>query len=204
MMSKKTYHHGDLRRALIDAALEIVAEKDVNSVSLREVARRVGVSHTSPYRHFADKDALLAALATEGFEMLSKVLKETVEDTNPNPLKQVEATGIAYVRYAIEHPSHYRVMFGAYEAACKEKYPTLAEAGEQTFMVLVDAIIEGQNAGLIRSGEPQQLAQAAWALVHGLAMLLIDGLIPIKETDAIASLSSAVTGTLIEGLAKKT
>lgn len=200
MTHRETYHHGDLRQALINAALELVVEKDIGSLSLREVARRVGVSHTAPYRHFADKDALLAAVAEEGFGLLSRTLTEAMQQPN-DPLKQLQACGVAYVRYALEHSSHYRVMFGAYGASSGQRYPTLADAAMQAFMVLVEGIIAGQEAGVIRLEDPKQLAWAAWSLVHGLAMLLIDGQIPITESQGITSLSGLITRTLIKGLA---
>ncbi len=197
---RETYHHGDLRQALIDAALELIAEKDVSSLSLREVARRVGVSHAAPYRHFADKDALLAAVAEEGFQTLTQQLKEAVQQANSEPVKQLEASGIAYVDYAIAHPSHYRVMFGAY-GANEKKHPSLSKASMQAFMVLVNVIVEGQSAGVMRSGEPKQLASAAWAVVHGLAMLIIDGQLPVIESGEIDVLSGFVVHVFAEGLA---
>jgi AcrR family transcriptional regulator len=199
---RDTYHHGDLRQALINAALELVTEQDARSLSLREVARRVGVSHTAPYRHFADKDALLATVAEEGFEMLSHSLQAAMESLTADPLQQLEAVGVAYVRYAIEHPSHYRVMFGAY-GADEETHPSLAKASRQAFMVLMNVIVMGQSAGVMRTGEPQQLAQAAWSLVHGLAMLLLDGQLPVTESRAFESLSGFIVRILIEGLAIK-
>ncbi len=198
MRQKQTYHHGDLQQALIEAAIALIAEKDVSSLSLREVARRVGVSHAAPYRHFADKDALLAAVAREGFQGLSEAMKLGLQQAPPDPLKRLEATGMAYVGYAIAHPSYYRVMFGAYRS---EGYPSLEQASQEAFGVLVGVIVEGQGAGVVRSGEPRQLAWVAWSLVHGLAMLLIDGQLPVTEGSAIESLTSVAARTLIEGLA---
>ncbi len=202
MTHSETYHHGDLRQALIDAALELVSEKEVGSLSLREVARRVGVSHAAPYRHFADKDALLAAMATEGFQMLGRQMTAAKQKAPPDPVEQLQASGIAYVHYALEHPSCYRVMFGAYGADHGQKHPALADAATQTFMVLVDEIIAGQKAGVIRLDDAKQLGWAAWALVHGLAMLMIDGQIPISENQTVTSLSGFITRVMVEGLVR--
>lgn len=195
---RENYHHGDLRQALIDAALELVAEKDVSSLSLREVARRVGVSHAAPYRHFEDKEALLVAVAQEGFGMLRHCIEEATQHI-PNLLERLEAGCIAYVRYALEHPSHYRVMFGAYGAKAKTN-TSLAEVAKQTYMPLVNAIAEGQSTGVMRAGDPEYLAKAVWASLHGLAMLLIDGQLPETESGAIESLSRSTTRLLMEGL----
>jgi len=197
---RDTYHHGDLRQALIEAAIELVAQKDITSLSLREIARRVGVSHAAPYRHFADKDALLAAVAEEGFQLLTHSLQQAVQQASAEPLKQLEASGITYVRYAFSHPSHYRVMFGSY-GGNQKMHPSLVEASMQAFMVLVNVIVEGQSAGVMRSGEPKQLAQAAWSLVHGLAMLLIDGQLPVAHDREIDALSGFVVHVFVEGLA---
>lgn len=180
IVERETYHHGDLRQALIDAALELVAEKDVSSLSLREVARKAGVSHAAPYRHFEDKEALLAAVAEQGFGIFNDALEQATQDI-PNPLERLEAGFIAYVHYAIVNPSHYRILFGAYGANATETYPSLATAIKQAFKQFVDTIAQGQNIGTIRPGNPEQLAQAVWALSHGLAMLVIDGHLTYKE-----------------------
>lgn len=185
---------------LLGAALELVAEKEVRSLSLREVARRAGVSHTAPYRHFADKEALLAALTEEGFQFLGHSLQKAVQQALRDPLKQLEASGEAYVRYAIAHPAHYRVMFGTY-GENEQTHPSLVEASRQAFMVLVNVIAEGQSAGVMRPGESKQLAWAAWSLVHGLAMVLIAGQLPVTESREIDALSGFIVRVFIEGLA---
>ena len=200
MTKRDNYHHGDLRQALIDAALELVAE-NLESVSLRGVARRVGVSHAAPYRHFADKDALLAAVAEEGFQMLRRALESAVHQAPTDPLKQLQAIGVAYVHFALKHSSHYRVMFGVYGTTSAQQNLELADAARQAFMVLASAIKTGQQANVIRSEDPQQLAWTAWSLVHGLAMLVMDGQVPVTP-EARADLSSFMTKVLIEGLAK--
>lgn len=197
-MAKTTYHHGDLRQALIEGAIALITEQDVSSLSLREVARRVGVSHAAPYRHFEDKEALLAAVAEAGFRGLTQTLTDKIQPLQ-HPLRRLEASGVAYVEYARSHPSHYQVMFGTPRSE-RDKYPAKAAAAQQAFMVLANIIIEGQAAGVIKPGEPQQLAQVAWSLVHGLAMLLINGQLSVLNVN-VEALASFVTRTLVEGLA---
>jgi AcrR family transcriptional regulator len=201
MTKRETYHHGDLRQALIEAALKLVSEKDVDSVSLREVARQVGVSHTAPYRHFADKDSLLAAVAQEGFQMLHHALDVVPDETSLNPLKRLQEIGVTYVDFALKHSTHYRLMFSAYGATSAQQNPELEQAAKQAFMVLVNGVKSGQQQGLIRPDNAQQLALAAWALTHGLAMLLMDGQIPMEDSQAVAPLSGFITQVLVEGLA---
>jgi AcrR family transcriptional regulator len=202
MAEKTTYHHGDLRQALIDGAISLIAEQDVSSLSLREVARRVGVSHAAPYRHFQDKESLLAAVAEEGFIGLTEAMNRGIEQAPDEPLKRLEATGVAYVQFAVAHPSHYRVMFGSYH---EEQVPhrESAQAGWQAFQVLFNAIETGQSAGAVRAGDTMQLAWVAWSTVHGLAMLLIDGRLPVYQAQDIQALSEFVTRTLIAGLARE-
>lgn len=210
ILERENYHHGDLRQALIDAALELVAEKDVSSLSLREVARKAGVSHAAPYRHFEDKEALLAGVAEQGFGMFHQALEQAAQHIN-DPLERLEAGFIAYIRYAIENPTHYRILFGAYGANATETYPFLAVAIKQAFMQFVDTIAQGQSLGIIRSGNPEKLAQSVWASSHGLAMLLIDGQLTDKEkamssgqtTCVYESLSRFTIRLLMEGLVSK-
>jgi AcrR family transcriptional regulator len=201
MTKRETYHHGDLRQALIAAALELVSEKDVDSVSLREVARRVGVSHTAPYRHFPDKESLLAALAQEGFQMLHQALDAVSDKESPNPLNRLQDIGVAYVGFALRHSTHYRLMFSAYGTASALQHPELEQAATQAFTVLVESVKRGQQQGLIRPDDSQQLALTAWSLTHGLAMLLMDGQIPMEDSRLVASLSGFMTQVLVEGLA---
>lgn len=193
------YHHGDLRQALIDGALALINEKkDARTLSLREVARRAGVSNAAPYRHFADKDALLAALAEKGFRMLTAFLRKGV-DSADDPLLGLQASGVGYVRFAIAHPSYYRVMFSAFQpedATCSE----LNEAGDESFSVLVEAIIAGQSAGKVKSGAPQQLAWVAWSMVHGLAMLVIERQLPLMDEASVVAFAETATQALMEGL----
>ncbi len=199
MVEKSNYHHGDLRQALIDGAIALIAEQDISSLSLREVARRVGVSHAAPYRHFADKEALLAAVAEEGFIRLTASMRQQQQMVSDDPLQRLQATGVGYVKFAIAHPSYYRVMFGTFQKE-ESPHPKQARVGYQAFEVLLNAIRAGQQAGAVRSGDTFQLALVAWSAVHGLAMLLIDGCLPIAPTEA-ENLAGFVTQTLTEGFA---
>jgi AcrR family transcriptional regulator len=164
------YHHGDLRRALLQEAVRVIQVHGVETLTLRAAGERLGVSRTALYRHFADKAALLTAVAREGFRMLRL---ELLAAWGAGGLDQFQAMGAAYVHFAVEHPSHYRVMFGGFVKG--EPDPEFAEEASGAFQALVDAIVFLQKAGDMRPDDPQQLAQYIWAVVHGVAMLAIDG-----------------------------
>ncbi|MGB7487304.1 MAG: TetR/AcrR family transcriptional regulator [Phormidesmis sp.] len=200
---KETYHHGDLRRALLDAALVLLQTKDAKSLSLREVAREAGVSHTAPYRHFADKAALMAAIAQEGFVEFGNYLQAAVTAAEAKPTESLLATGVAYVRYALDHPTHFRVMFSHFPAD-EPPESRLCQVSKSTFQILVDIIAAGQAAGLMRAGDPQFIALGKWSLVHGLAMLLLDGMLPKEEEEQAIELAQALiqenlTSLIVEG-----
>ena len=167
------YHHGDLREALLQEALRTIHAQGVEGLTLRAVAKTLGVSRTALYRHFADKTALLAAVAREGFRTLRLELIAAWE-AGGHPRKGFEAMGETYVRFALAHPSHYRVMFGGF-LSTGDPDPDLAAEASGAFQVLVDSLVAQQKAGLIRRDDPQQLAQFIWAIVHGIARLAIDG-----------------------------
>ena len=180
--SARRYHHGDLRRTLLDAALAIVSASGAGALSLRELARAAGVSHAAPYRHFASREALLVALATEGFLGLGAAMEARARGLT-DPRARFLAIGIGYVTYAVEHPGHFRIMFSR-ELHEGVEDPALAAAGEPTLMTLVEAVAVGQEAGLVRAGDPRAMAVPAWSMVHGLAMLLVDGQLSALFDDA--------------------
>ena len=163
------------------------------------MARRAGVSNAAPYRHFADKDALLEAVAEKGFRLLTAALKAGLESVTDDPVRSLQASGVAYVNFAIAHPAYYRVMFSAFqpgESTCSE----LSDAGHDAFSVLVGAITRGQTADKIKPGDPQQLAWIAWSLVHGLAMLIIERQLPLTDKASITTFAELATQLLGEGL----
>ena len=148
-------------------------ERGVETLTLRAVGLRLGVSRTALYRHFADKSSLLAAVAREGFQTFRQDLVDAWESAGRGRAG-FKAMGAAYVRFAVANPAHYRVMFGGFKDLC-ERDPELAADATAAFQVLMDALLALQSAGLVRSDEPQELAEFIWATVHGVAMLTIDG-----------------------------
>jgi AcrR family transcriptional regulator len=174
---KPGYHHGDLRRALIDAAAKIVAKQGAGAVTLREVARLAGVSHNAPYRHFDSLNALLAAVATEGFEEFGEKLRAAAE-AEPDAKFRRNAIGRAYLRFALDNPKLYLLMFGA----------DLDKAGHDELRAAADGAFSVVTNALSRSGKTGHAdAIRAWAFVHGLAHLVLDR--QIKPNDpAIAEL----------------
>src|SRR5690349_22556858 len=172
----RPYHHGNLRRALLDETLSTIRREGVEAVTLREIGARVGVSRTALYRHFADKRALLAAVATEGFRTLRERLVGAWEEGDRQD-RGFRAMGVAYVQFAVDNPSHYRVMFGPFVDR-ETQDPELATEAQGAFQALVDALVAQQRSGIVRRDEALQMASYVWALVHGLAMLAIDGKLP--------------------------
>jgi AcrR family transcriptional regulator len=167
---RDTYHHGDLKRALTEAALGLVQEKGPKGFTLREVARRAGVSTAAPYRHFSDKSQLLAAVATLGFVQLHESLSAIAAET-ADLRQQVLDMGRAYVRWAVTHPDYYQVMFGT--ELDKGDNPDLLTAGTRAFDDLLDTIVRCQHANLLSAGDPRETAGPIWSLLHGVATLAI-------------------------------
>jgi AcrR family transcriptional regulator len=164
------YHHGDLRRAVLREALRTIQAQGVAALTLRAVAEELGVSRTALYRHFADKQALLGAVASEGFRTLRSALVAAWESEGRG-WAGFEAMGRAYVRFALDHPSHYRVMFGSAPVAGAAADDPATDA----FQALVDALVEEQERGAVRNDPPLLLALFVWSMVHGIAMLALDG-----------------------------
>ena len=174
------YHHGNLRRALIDEAVATIDKLGVEALTLRAVGEALGVSRTALYRHFSSKQALVAAVAREGFRTLRLALLEAWE-THGRGQAGFEAMGAAYLQFAVAHPSHYRVMFGRFVESC-ERDAELVEEAKAAFQALVDALVDQQREGRVRQDDPVLLARFVWALTHGIAMLVIDG--QLRDADA--------------------
>lgn len=165
------YHHGDLRRALLDEALRTIQQDGVEALTLRTIGVRLGVSRTALYRHFTDKRALLSSVATEGFRLLTERL---LNAWKAGGIRGFNAMGVAYIRFAMGNPSHYRVMFGGF-VDDGPRDDDLTRESTAAFQALVDAIVALQQDGAVRKDDALQLAQFIWAVVHGVSMLIIDG-----------------------------
>ena len=173
-MPRKTYHHGDLKNALIKAGVDILAKEGVAGLSLRKVAQKAGVSHTAPYAHFTDKQALIAAISTEGFRMLYEQLTAVRLKYLDDPRRQLVEAAWAYVQFAQNEPAHFRVAFSS--AVEHEKdYPALLEMIRKSYGEVVGVTQACQVSGLLRPGPADVLAVSVWSIVHGFASLLIEG-----------------------------
>jgi AcrR family transcriptional regulator len=183
--SAERYHHGDLRKALILKGLERLAEAPADELSLRELARSVGVSATAVYRHFPDKAALLGALCQEGDRMLARAFRKAMAKARPGP-EAFDAMGRAYVRFALAHPAVFRLMMSP------AARPEQRQAGEAGGMLV--AALQELGGGKTTKAEQEMQRLRAWSTVHGLAMLMLDGLVPADESliDAVVSGDAAL------------
>lgn len=164
------YHHGNLEPALVDAALRTIREEGVRALTLRGVGARLGVSRTALYRHFDDKSALLARVASEGFRLLHEALAGAIAQAAAERGDALQAMARAYVRFALENQPHYQTMFGGFLEDWS-RYPDLVRHGEAAFNILVETIRREQQRKRIVPGDPVELAEITWSLTHGIATL---------------------------------
>lgn len=182
MTTSNTYHHGNLRQALLDIAIDEIRAHGVEKLSLRALARALGVSQTAPYRHFSDKNTLLAELAANAFNDLAASVLTRINADN-DTLKNMVAAGRAYIEFGLNNPEKYRLMFGL-GIENRENYEFLATAGNSAFEVFTNLIYQGQQQGVITSESAGLLANACWSSLHGFVLLSIDGLFARRELPA--------------------
>jgi AcrR family transcriptional regulator len=181
-VKKKTdqYHHGELRSALITQAVKMIEENGVEGLTIRALSKTIGVSHTAPYRHFADKTELLCAIAEEGFIKLQTHLKLTALDSSVDAIARFEKMALNCIEFAVKNPGYYRLMFGK-ETVAQSPSPKLRAAAKDAFSE-VNVIIEAcQDSGLFKEHDSLSLANIVWATVHGLSTLIIDNQIYTED-----------------------
>lgn len=196
----------DLRAKILEASVALIQDKGLAALSMREVARRAGVSHQAPYHHFEDREAILGAVAEEGFTMLRERLarvgsKESV-DAPARVSSRVAAMGRAYVEFACAHPAHFRLMFRP-ELMSMEKCPGAQAAGDRAFAHLTEVVRDAFKAGLPATPSESAVVAYVWSVAHGLACLILDGplsaKIPAAEQRAQIKEVMAVSELMIEG-----
>lgn len=198
MPTKAAYHHGNLKTALIAAGLKEIAQHGIEGFSLRGVARRAGVSAAAVYRHFADKDDLVAAMAMEAWERLMAMIADQVAKAPSEPLEQFRANGVSIVRFAVAHPEHFRVIciphaFERAPADFRAKWAAAEAANKQ-------ALADAQAQGVIAQMPLEQLMLAANSLVMGLAHQIIEGRLGDVDDARATELANAATQVLGVGL----
>jgi AcrR family transcriptional regulator len=196
------YQHGNLRDALVQAGLKLLSEGGVAGLSLRAAAQLAGVSHAAPYRHFKDKEQLVAAIAEQGYRLLSASIRAEEQRAGATSVRErLRAQGHGYVKFALAHPAYLQVIFGGV-LNNKDGCPAdLLSAGQEAFGLLRGAVAEGIANGELRPGDPDVLAIAAWSMVHGLSDLLINGALERKGHQlAVEPLVDAVLGLLAGGM----
>jgi AcrR family transcriptional regulator len=187
---KSGYHHGNLLADLKMHAIKLIETNGVNHLSLRDLAAKCGASATAVYRHYENKEHLLAAIAQEGFNELQQAM---LKANHPNKLQEI---GIAYINFALQHPVKFKLMFGTFLE--KHKYPALHDASNKAYQILRSQVEEGFRQGLM-IGDIDSSTRTAWAAVHGAAMLLLDGQFAIQKNEIIDSNKIAIEITTVLG-----
>jgi AcrR family transcriptional regulator len=178
-MTEKNYHHGDLKNALIQAGIEILAEEGVGGLSLRKAARRAGVSHAAPYAHFADKQTLIAAIASDGHKKINARLEEVLVHHADDPLRQFLGAVWAYMQFGLDAPAHYKITFsGAIQD--EHIHPEFMDYSTRNTQVLKAIVERCRAAGILDANgmDAELQAYSIWGVIHGLVSLWIQGQLP--------------------------
>jgi AcrR family transcriptional regulator len=196
-MGRPRYHHEDLRNVLLENALHVLENEGLESLTMRRLSRKTGVSRAAPYRHFDDKTALLGAVAARGFNSLGDLLQAASGNGIP-PLDIFRHCACAYVRFAVDRSTLYSLMFG-FELTDAAPVPELAESAERAFTIISDIIRDCQEEGVFGGTDPVEYANVAWSSLHGLSMLLIDGAVRVADDSRHLRMQSG-SGTSANGV----
>jgi AcrR family transcriptional regulator len=178
-MPSNTYHHGNLKEALITAGLDILSEKGIEGLSLRKVASKVGVSHTAPYNHFSDKQGLLAAISTAGHEHLHQLLLDTFEKSKIQSSNIISDIAWAYLQFGLANPAKFKLMFsGALEE--ERAHPEFVVISQESIALFEEIIAFCQSKGQLSEGKVEIIAIKLWSLVHGFTYLMLENQFPIE------------------------
>jgi AcrR family transcriptional regulator len=170
-MESNSYHHGDLKNALITAGIEILKNEGLGGLSLRNVAKQAGVSHSAPYAHFADKQALIAAIATEGHTQIFKKISTLIEQNPDQPAQQLVKAALAYLEFGLEESDLFKITFAGFVEQERD-YPALAEITHQNFELIQNIAVRCKEIGVFKNEPADLLAQSLWGAVHGLIALI--------------------------------
>lgn len=181
-IAERPYHHGDLRRALLDEAEQMLRDRGVERLSLRELARQVGVSHSAPRRHFPDRRSLLDALAETGFDRLQNELLAASSDAGARFEDKLRAIAAAYVSFATRDPALLELMFASKH---EQQAEHIEQAAERAFAVMLALIVEGQQNGALPGGDPERVGLVLFASVQGIAALLTGGMVEPERVDEL-------------------
>jgi AcrR family transcriptional regulator len=196
MLTPHAYHHGNLKQALLDASLTLIRQAGAEAFTLREVARQAGVSHNAPYRHFRNKEELLAILATEGFDRLTAAMIRTAQSAS-SALDRIHLSGRGYVEFALRYPQHFTVMFEVtWHGGLR---PQVQAAGDRAFGTLVRFVEAAQAEGALVRGDAKPFALLAWSMVHGVAKLAISGRLPVSNSADVLHFTDMATAALSRG-----
>jgi len=194
-MKSKTYHHGNLKEALIAAGLEILSEHGIEGLSLRKVAKKIGVSHTAPYNHFSDKQALLAAISTAGHEQFYRILSDTFEKSKDDPATIIPEIAWSYLQFAQDNPAKFKLMFsGALEE--ERNHPAFMEVSGKSITLFEEIITFCQGKGQLPSGKVDSVAIKLWSSIHGFTTLMLENQFPpeyLKDQNPKELLKTAIS-----------
>lgn len=197
-----TYHHTDLREKLLISAKKMLKEHGADGLSIRAIAADAGVSHNAPYRHFANKSELLAALAEDGYRSLDEAIIKSVNENPDDTVRQIHESAMAYVRMGTDTPELFSLMFGSW--MCAADYPGLKSAADKSYQSLLNIVRDGIKRGDIAERDSEPMAAALWATVHGVTVIINADKLSDKEKSAmVENTVPAVINVLLKGILSK-